>query len=188
MRTKRFLTLGAMSITALALIAAAACASETQEAQPAASDTSDSAPRISAQSTVETEPEQVASTGMLAPGAIGTDEMIVVLDGESDDDYDGSHDGELIFEDEPRQDPNLITSTTTDLPGDLVSDVDPDGSGLSPEEYGNGGGMVLGDRINPDGCENVLAPPTEPFELMTRTATDSAKVDNPAVETMCTCH
>jgi hypothetical protein len=39
--------------------------------------------------------------------------------------------------------------------------------------------------LNPDSWEGVLSPAEYPFELETRTATDSAKSDNPAINTMC---
>jgi hypothetical protein len=55
MRTKRLFTLAAMSIMALALIAATACGSDPETAKPAAGGNEDA--KISAQSTVETEPE-----------------------------------------------------------------------------------------------------------------------------------
>ena len=40
--------------------------------------------------------------------------------------------------------------------------------------------------INPDSCENVLPPAPEPFEIKTLSATDTAKVGNPDLNTMCT--
>ena len=39
--------------------------------------------------------------------------------------------------------------------------------------------------LNPDSWEGVLSPAEYPFKLETRTATDSAKSDNPAINTMC---
>ena len=39
--------------------------------------------------------------------------------------------------------------------------------------------------MNPDSWEGVLSPAEYPFELEIRTATDCAKSDNPAINTMC---
>jgi hypothetical protein len=101
MRITRLLTVAGMSLMAIALIAAAGCSSENEDAKVV---NNDSAPKIAAQSTVETEPEQVASLGMPVPGSEG---------------------------------------------------------------------------------DNVLPKPAEPLELRTRSATDAAKADNPAINTMC---
>ncbi len=207
MYSRRLLTLAAMSIMALALIAATACGSDTQDAIPSARD--DGAANTSVESDLDQttiEPADTGSTsmGMPAPGAIGVDEMIVVLDGAMNDE-DGSHDGsrladgELYVDGEPRRDVNTDdTSVIHERPdieldpvgtSDDVPSIQPE---QEPKEVQDGSGLVNGGfpnpdtLINPDGCENVLAPPTEPFELKIRTATDSAKVDNPAVETMCT--
>ncbi len=46
-------------------------------------------------------------------------------------------------------------------------------------------GLVNSGLLNPDSWEGVLSPAEYPFELETRTATDSAKSDNPAINTMC---
>jgi len=49
----------------------------------------------------------------------------------------------------------------------------------------DGSGLVNSGLLNPDSWEGVLSPAEYPFELETRTATDSAKSDNPAINTMC---
>jgi hypothetical protein len=184
MRTKRLLTLGAMSIMALALIAATACGSDSEPARPAA-DGDDSAPKISAQSTVETEPEQSASIGMPAPGAQNTDEMIVVLDGALD--TDNTTIEPLYVKGESREGADPATSVIHELPdGGPVANPDNEATEILPvREVPDGSGLVSGGFVNPDSCDNVLPPPTEPTELKTHSATDTAKADNPAIKTMC---
>jgi len=49
----------------------------------------------------------------------------------------------------------------------------------------DGSGLVNSGLLNPDSWEGVLSPAEYPFELETRTATDCAKSDNPAINTMC---
>ncbi len=45
--------------------------------------------------------------------------------------------------------------------------------------------LVNSGLLNPDSWEGVLSPAEYPFELEIRTATDCAKSDNPAINTMC---
>ena len=92
MRTKRFLALTAMSLMAVALIAAAGCGSDTP-ASGGVDNQSPSTPAANvpgpvAQSTTPAETEVAASLGMPAPGS-EDDEKIVVLDGALED---GGHD------------------------------------------------------------------------------------------------
>ena len=184
MRTKRLLALGAMSIMALALIATTACGSDTEAAKPAAGGDADA--KITAQSTVETEPEQSSSLGMPVPDAPNIDEMIVVLDGALD-----TSDTQLepIFNEGGgrylRADP--ATSVIRELPdGGPIADPDNEATEILPvKEVPDGNGLVSGGMVNPDTCDNVLPPPTEPMELRTHSATDTAKVDSPALKTMC---
>lgn len=189
MRNSRLLTLAAMTLMSLALIAAVACSSETEDADLVADD---SGAKISAQSTVETEPEQVASLGMPAPGSEDENEMIVVLDDAGAPITDGSQDDgdpEPLFVDgEPREGADPVTSTTRELPDDggivVVPQQETSGS-LPVKEVSDGSGLVSSGMINPDSCDNVLPNPPEPLELKTRSATDYAKADNPAINTMC---
>jgi hypothetical protein len=193
-RTKRLFTLAAMSIMALVLIAATACGSDPETAKPAAGGNEDA--KISAQSTVETEPEQSASIGMPAPDAADTDEMIVVLDGALDlEDSPDTRltDGELFVEGESRDGADPTTSDIRRMPDPLsdpaATDTDNDVPSILPveevKEVPDGSGLVSSGFVNPDNCDNVLPPPHEPMELRTRSATDPAKSDNPAINTMC---
>lgn len=191
MRIKRSLTLAAMSLMALALIVAAGCSSETEDAKVV---DNDSAPKISAQSTVETEPEQVASLGMPAPGSEDENEMIAVLDDAGAPIADGSRDLDdvktepLFVKGEPREGSDPVTSVIRELPdGDepLVRPLEEVSDPLPVKEVPDGSGLVSSGMINPDSCDNVLPNPSEPLELRTRSATDTAKVDNPAINTMC---
>jgi hypothetical protein len=189
MRITRLLTVAAMSLMAIALIAAAGCSSENEDSKVV---NNDSVPEIAAQSTVETEPEQVASKGMPAPGAEGVDEMIVVLDDAGAPIADGSHDdekvGPLFVEGEPREGADPTTSDIRELPdsGGIAIVPQEEAEEILPvKEVQDASGLVSSGFINPDSCDNVLPKPAAPLELKTFSATDAAKTDNPAVNTMC---
>jgi hypothetical protein len=189
MRITRLLTVAGMSLMAIALIAAAGCSSENEDAKVV---NNDSAPKIAAQSTVETEPEQVASLGMPVPGSEGDNEMIVVLDDAGAPIADGSKDAGVIeplfVEGEPREGSDPVTSVIRELPdggGIAVVPQEETSDPLAVKEVPDGSGLVSSGFINPDSCDNVLPKPAEPLELRTRSATDAAKADNPAINTMC---
>jgi hypothetical protein len=198
----RFITLFAMSIMALALIGASACGSDTQEADPiehvagdsavaAGGDGDDSGPKIGAvvendSTTIEPTDPGVVSQGMPIAGDRGADgDMIVVLDGEMDP-ADGTrlNDDELFPDGESRggADP-LDTDVVHDLPI-LIEEPQKDSENTGDIEVSDGLPLADG-TINPDSCENVLPHPSEPFELKTLSATDSAKSDNSNINTMC---
>jgi hypothetical protein len=197
MRTKRFLTLASMSIMALALIAATACGSDTESAKPA-SGGGDAGANISAQSTVETEPEQSASIGIPAPDAPNADEMIVVLDsalpvnGDRDDSTATRlTDAELFVEGESRDGSDPATSDIRELRGPQrdPAAADDDAASILPveevREVQDGSGLINSGLVNPDSCDNVLPHADEPMEIKTRSATDYASADNPSIIAMC---
>jgi hypothetical protein len=194
MRISRLLTLASMSLIAIALIAAAGCSSETEDSKVVSGD---SAPKISAQSTVETEPEQVASLGMPAPGSEDENEMIVVLEDGVAPITDGSRDLDdvktepLFVEGEPREGADPVSSEIRELPdgGGIAivpqEETEEASDPLTVREVPDASGLVSSGFINPDSCDNVLPQPTAPLVLRTRSATDTAKADNPAINTMC---
>jgi hypothetical protein len=142
-------------------------------------------PKIAAQSTVETEPEQVASLGMPAPGSDDENEMIVVLGDAGAPIADGSKNdddveiGPLFVEGEPREGADPVTSVIRQLPdGGIAVVPQQETSGPLPvKEVQDASGLVSSGFINPDSCDNVLPQPTAPLVLRTRSATDAAKVD-----------
>jgi len=184
-----------MSLIVIALIAVAGCSSVKEDSKTTG-DTSiqnDSVPKMAAQSTVETEPEQVASLGMPAPGSDDENEMIVVLGDAGAPIADGSKNdddveiGPLFVEGEPREGADPVTSVIRQLPdGGIAVVPQQETSGPLPvKEVQDASGLVSSGFINPDSCDNVLPQPTAPLVLRTRSATDAAKVDNPAINTMC---
>lgn len=203
MITKRILTVSAMSVMALGLIAASACGSDTKSPggiEHVADGGDDAAPKIGAvvehdPTTIEPADPNAVDQGMLIGGDAGADgDMIVVLDGAIAvgsegiaDPTDGTrlNDDELYPNGEPR---GGVEPLDTDSSRDLMDPA----TGLirDPAEVDNlevSDGLPLAEGVlNPDSCENVLPPAPEPFEIKTHSATDSAKADNSAVKTMCT--
>jgi hypothetical protein len=190
---KRLLTLAAISIMALALIAATACGSDTQDAIPASGGDSGSIVANEDDHNPTTiEPQLVGSEGIPNPADLDTDEVIAVLDGVMDP-ADGTRltDDELYPDGEPRPeiDPDtgiihelLDTDTQT---GDDPLTILPVKESPTSGSIDSGGFPNPDNLVNPDNCENALPRPEEPFELQTRTATDSAMVGNPAITAMC---
>ena len=200
MFSKRILTLTAMSVMALALIAASACGSETKSPggiEHVADDT-DSSGKVAAANendptTIEPTDPGAVSMGMPIAGDLGAgNEMIVVLDGALSsegipDPTDGTrlNDDELFPNGESRggADP-LDTDAVNDLP---VLIAEPSTAPAVREDVEISDGLPLASGvINPDSCDNVLPPAPEPFEIITRSTTDAAKTDNAAINTMCT--
>lgn len=189
MFSKRILTMSAMSLMAVALLIASACSSETQVSEVA--DSSDDNGAISSQSsggddrptTIEPdEPAAIGSEGIPDPNADTDGSMIAVLDGADADNGTRLSDDELFADGEPRDGAEpLDTDSVHDL-SDFA-----DGPVRDPADSEISDGLPLAEGVlNPDSCENVLPPAPEPFEIKTRSATDPAKADNAAVETMCT--
>ena len=185
MRIKRLLVLTAISLMALGLVAAAGCASDSGSATIVQSaDTIEPIPAD--QSDSESEPEQSGSIGIPAPGADDVDEMIV-LDGALDSDDEG-HDGPVgapITEGEHSESVRPGDVKIQELPETDPTTGDDVPSILPVSEVPDDSGLVYDGIMNPDSCEGVLQPAKYPFELETSTATDSAKSDNPAINTMC---
>ena len=162
MRTKRFFLLTTVGLMAPALVAATGCASDSDDAQ-VVSDSAESEPAGQA-TTTTIEPEQSASLGVPAPGSEGVPEMIVV--GGTGDGYDDSTGAPTAGG--PVREPSVVVPQSTVVPG-------------GPRV----GGPTTGTPINPDTCEGVLDSAPESFELETRSATETAMADNPAVLSMC---
>jgi hypothetical protein len=194
----RFITLAAMSIMALALVAASACGSDSKSPGGIEHVADDAAGKVAAANendptTIEPTDPGAVSMGMPIAGDLGADnDMIVVLDGALGsegipDPTDGTrlNDDELFPNGESRggADP-LDTDAVNDLPI-LIAEPSTDPAVGEDVEISDGLPLASG-VINPDSCANVLPPASEPFEIKTRSATDSAKSDNPAVITMCT--
>ncbi len=201
MFSRRILTVAAMSIMALALIAASACGSETKSPggiEHVADDT-DSSGKVAAANendptTIEPIDPGAVSQGMLIAGNVDPDsDMIAVLDGALGsegipDPADGTrlNDDELFPNGESRggADP-LDTDAINELPI-LIAEPETDPAARDDVEISDGLPLAGDSTINPDSCQNVLPHPSEPFELKTLSATDGAKADNPSINTMCT--
>ena len=164
MRTKLLFMLATVAVMALGLVAAAGCASETDEAQVVSDDTG-ARPTGQSTDTTLTEPQQSASLSVPAPGFEGVPEMIVA-DGTGDGYGDST--GAPVAEG-PVIEPIAVAPRSTVVPG-------------GP----NAGRIITGTPINPDTCEGVLDPAPESFELETRSASEAAMADNPAILSMCT--
>jgi hypothetical protein len=197
MITKRILTVGAMSVMALALIAASACGSDTKSPGGIEHVADDAAGKVAAQddgNPTTIEPTDPASLGMAVEDGNLENDMIAVLEGEAvgsrgiPDPTGGTrlNDDELFIEGEPRTgaDP-LDTDNINELP-QLIEEPQKDPGNPGDIEVSDGLPLADGSMINPDSCENVLPYAPEPFEIKTLSATDSAKADNPAIHTMCT--
>lgn len=191
MRIKRFITTAALALMALALIAMAGCASETTEAQPILDPTAAAQDLQSQQdehNPTTIEPIEQGSIGIPAPGTDDTKETIVVLDGALDGDAPIADGEQLFIEGESREGADPDTAVIHELPDGDPNAVDNDDPPaiLPVKEVPDGSGLVSSGFPNPDSCENALPPAREPFELKTRSATDSASADNPAITAMCT--
>lgn len=199
MFTKRIITVSAMSVMALALIAASACGSETKSPGGIEHVADDAVAKVAAQqdehepTTIEpVDPgaDTVAIGQAVEDGNLEND-MIVVLDGAiavgsegipAPTDGTRLNDDELFPNGESRggADP-LDTDNIHELP-ELEAEPQQDPGDIEISDP-----LPLVDGvINPDSCENVLPPAPESFTIKTHSATDPAKSDNPAVETMCT--
>ncbi len=178
-----------MSIMAFALVAAIACGSDTDVALPATGG-GDANPHVeTGHDPTDIEPELSGSLGLPAPGAENTDEMIVMLDGALDP-ADGEtrlNDDELYVEGEPRggADPDGVIGELLSIDNDTPNESELPIIDLV-KEVADGSGLVTSGLVNPDTCDNALPPPHESLELRTRSTTDVAKADNPAIITMCT--
>jgi len=129
---------------------------------------------------------------MPVPGSENENEMIVVLDDAGAPIADGSKDNgkiePLFVEGEPREGADPVSSEIRELPdggGIAVVPQEETSDPLPVKEVPDGSGLASSGFINPDSCDNVLPKPAEPLELRTRCATDTAKADNPAINTMC---
>ena len=187
MRAKRFLMLTAVTVMALAITTAVACGSDTQPAAQTTVTATDTliAPKVAAQSTSPGETEQPASLGMPAQDSEDTSE-IVVLDGafDSDDEEDESTSRLIPVRGERRGETRLSDAEGGE--GDSDTPTDEDVPSILPvKEVPEGIGPTSSGVLNPDSCEGVLGPAPESFELKTRSATDTASADNPAVAAMC---
>ena len=129
------------------------------------SDSTESRPAGQSTDTTLTEPQQSASLSVQAPGFEGVPEMIVA-DGTGDGYGDST--GAPVAEG-PVIEPIAVAPRSTVVPG---------GPNVS--------GLFTGTPINPDTCEGVLDPAPESFELETRSASEAAMADNPAILSMCT--
>ncbi len=126
--------------------------------------------------------------GMPIAGDFGADSDMIAIGSEGvPDPADGTrlNDDELFPNGESRDgaDP-LDTDNINELPI-LIGEPITDPADRDDVEISDGLPLANG-TINPDSCENVLPHAPEPFEIRTLSATDTAKVGNPDLNTMCT--